>query len=192
MSEEPFNMCLADMRAIARSGCWTLEAQVRAYDLLQALLDDSLEIPSDFAETFCKEYDMLAQVLSAAYDEAALKDRAQQDLQSFKQTVSHAELKVAQLTDLHECAKSTFEIWQTKGYFARFKALRTLRSKAGFRLEPKRIGNYVAKTYDLMNEARAEYARAQQALFAADMSYKIKPDLYSEINSVLRNRKTTN
>ena len=86
---------------------------------------------------------------------------------------------------LHEYAKYTFDIWQNKGLFARQKAIRVLRQKAGFRLETKRIGNYVAKTFDLMNEARSEYARAQQALFAADMSYKVKPGVYLEIRKQL-------
>ena len=36
-----------------------------------------------------------------------------------------------------------------------------------------------------MNEAQARFARAQQALFAADVRYKIIPDIYSRINDVL-------
>ena len=56
---------------------------------------------------------------------------------------------------------------------------------AGFRLESNRIGNFVAKTFDLMNEANRDCSRAQQALFAANVSYKIKPGLYSRIASAL-------
>ena len=59
---------------------------------------------------------------------------------------------------------------------------------AGFRLESDRIGNFVAKTFDLMNEAQAAQARAQQALFSANVSYKIKSGLYSRIASALRVR----
>jgi hypothetical protein len=66
--------------------------------------------------------------------------------------------------------------------------LRRLRSLAGFRLESDRIGNFVAKTFDLMNEAQSAQARAQQALFSANVSYKIKPGLYSRIASVLQFR----
>lgn len=173
------------MRAIARTGLWTLEAQVRAYDFLEALLDESIDIPSDFSATLSAEYDALVSSLDAAYDEDSLKEEAVRRLAPLEKGLSVAEDKVVRMTDLHECAKSTFEIWQTKGLFARRRALRMLRSKAGFCLEPKRIGNYVAKTFDLMNEARVEFARAQQALFAADMSYKIKPGIYSEIKAVL-------
>ena len=123
--------------------------------------------------------------LDAAYDESSLKEQALQSVVQFDVALSQAELKMSRMTDLHECAKATFDIWQNKGLFARKKAIRILRQKAGFRLETKRIGNYVAKTFDLMNEARAEYARAQQTLFASDMSYKIKPGIYLEIRKRL-------
>ena len=171
------------MRLIAQNGNWTLEAQVRAYDFLEMICDRTFE--SDAASHFCKEYDSLASALDEAYNEAVLHAQAAQQLQPYKEALTMAEAKVAKLTDLHECAKSTFDIWQNKGLFARQKAIRALRHKAGFRLETKRIGNYVAKTFDLMNEARAEYARAQQMLFAADISYKIKPDVYSQIRQHL-------
>ena len=166
------------------TGIWTLDAQVRAYDLLEQLCDWPGAIPSAAAE-FCAAYDEVVFSLVPAYEQAVLLDMAQQVLQPFKEAVKQAEMKVAKLTDLHEYAKYTFDIWQNKGLFARQKAIRVLRQKAGFRLETKRIGNYVAKTFDLMNEARSEYARAQQALFAADMSYKVKPGVYLEIRKQL-------
>ena len=166
------------------SGIWTLDAQVRAYDLLELLCDWPGPLPQA-ASDFCAAYDSVVFSLVPAYDHAVLLDMAQQALKPYREAVSLAEQKVARLTDLHECAKETFDIWQNKGLFARQKAIRILRQKAGFRLETKRIGNYVAKTFDLMNEARSEYARAQQALFAADMSYKVKSGLYLEIRKLL-------
>lgn len=185
MLTKSLNQCTADMRTIAQSGIWTLDVQVRAYDLLEALYDWPGPLPIDAATSFCDEYDAVVFSLVPAYDQMVLEVMAQQTLQPFKDAVSQAEEKVARLTDLHQCAKDTFEIWQNKGLFARQKAIRILRQKAGFRLETKRIGNYVAKTFDLMNEARAEYARAQQTLFASDMSYKIKPGIYLEIRKRL-------
>ena len=173
------------MRTIAMTGIWTLDAQARAYDLLDLLWDWSGPVPADAAAAFCKEYDTVVFSLIPAYDQTMLEEMAKQALQPLKEAVSQAEAKVARLTDLHQCAKDTFEIWQAKGIFARQKAIRVLRQKAGFRLETKRIGNYVAKTFDLMNEARAEYAQAQQALFTADVSYKIKPETYLEIRKRL-------
>lgn len=68
----------------------------------------------------------------------------------------------------------------------RRRALRDLRERAGFKLESHRIGNYVAKTFDLMNEAYARFARAQQAVFAADVSYKCKEGTYKSIYDILK------
>ena len=186
------------MRTIAQTGRWTLEAQVHAYDLLDvisgseaysAIAGSEATWQSPFARetvySFCKEYDALAPALDDAYDESALRALLEDALKPLRDSVAQAEKKAATLTDLHECAKDTFDIWQNGGLFARQKALRILRAKAGFRLEHKRIGNYVAKTFDLMNEARSAYARAQQLLFAADMSYKIRPGIYAEIREKL-------
>ena len=185
------------MRSIAQTGRWTLEAQVHAYDLLDMLAGQEefaitmseaarrSPFDSESVKSFCKEYDALASALDAAYDESALREFLEETLKPLKESVAQAEKKAADLADLHECAKETFAIWQNGGLFARQKALRILRDKAGFRLEHKRIGNYVAKTFDLMNEARAEYARAQQALFNADVSYKIKQGLYLQIKTHL-------
>lgn len=184
MFTKEIDECIEDMRSIAKSGSWTLEAQVRAYDLLENMIAEAEsmsgpDIPS--LSRFCKEYDILAPALDKAYDETLLRGLSDQALKPYKDAVDKAAFKVAELTDLHEYAKYTFEIWQTKGLFARQKAIRILRRKAGFRLETKRIGNYVAKTFDLLNEARAEYARAQQTLFSVDMSYKVKPGIYAQI-----------
>ena len=173
------------------SGIWTLDAQVRAYDLLEVLCDWSGPVPSAAAE-FCAVYDEVVFSLVPAYDQAVLQSMASQALQPFKDAMAQAEKKVERLTDLHEYAKYTFDVWQNKGVFARQKAIRILRQKASFRLETKRIGNYVAKTFDLMNEARAEYGRAQQMMFAADVSYKIKPGIYEAIKAELRKRENIN
>ena len=67
----------------------------------------------------------------------------------------------------------------------RKRALKALRERAGFRLESHRIGNYVAKTFDLMNEAQMKFARTQQKVFASDVRYKIKPGLYGKIAEIL-------
>lgn len=184
MFTKEIDECIEDMRSIAKSGSWTLEAQVRAYDLLENMIAvaESMSGPATPSlSRFCKEYDILAAALDKAYDETLLRGLSDQALKPYKDAVDKAAFKVAELTDLHEYAKYTFEIWQTKGLFARQKAIRILRRKAGFRLETKRIGNYVAKTFDLLNESRAEYAHAQQALFSADMSYKVKPGIYAQI-----------
>lgn len=176
--------CAEDMKKAAQSGSISLEAQVRAYDLLESLVDfcgGEREHIAAASEVFCTVYAESKDALGKAYDYDALKKQAESELEPLGLKVRDAERQAEMMSQLHDCAKQTYDIWHNSGFFARQRALRILRKKAGFRLESRRIGNYVAKTFDLMNEAMAAYARAQQTLFAADCSYKIKPGIYSEI-----------
>ena len=190
--------CTSDMHAIADTGKYSLEAQVRAFDLLEKVMDfmeGSMAGPAEErggavsawlsalgpAEDFCSAYEQLKDVLEKSYDGECLKAAAEEALKVFVETEVAAAAKAEFAEKVHECAKETFEIWQHGGYFARHKALRRLRALAGFRLESSRIGNYVAKTFDLMNEARMAHARSQQAVFAADSSYKVRPGVYADI-----------
>ena len=183
MISKEIEACLQDMRNIACTRKITLEAQVRAYDLLQKLagLPDGVAGVLTPSAEFCVEYERLSEVLQVAYDEKSLLEEAKKQAAAYEELMHEAASRSKAADDLHEAARETFDIWQNKGYFSRRKALRSLRSKAGFRLESGRIGNYVAKTFDLMNEARMEFANAQQAFFSANVSYKIRPGIYADI-----------
>ena len=179
------------MRSAVQTLRLSLEQQVRAYDLLQMLgeASDRGILPSEsISKEFCEVYEESADALDRAYDEAALKEELSAVLEPLKQAVTEARFEAASAAALHEFAKEVFEIWQTSGIFARRRALQELRARAGFRLESHRIGNYVAKTFDLMNEAQARFARAQQALFSADVRYKIRPGVYARIYEVLTDK----
>ena len=203
MISKELEQCTADMRVIADTGHFGLDAQVRAYDLLEKIMDlpdggavGPADVYSDTvatwcsalgpAEEFCTEYARLADVLGSLYDEAVLRTEADARLKPLAGAIETAALKSKEAAALHECAKKTFELWQNGSFFARQSALKNLRKRAGFRLESDRIGNYVAKTFDLMNEAQTAFARAQQDFFAANVTYKIKPGLYSRIAEAIR------
>ena len=176
------------MRSAAQTSSISLASQVRAYDLLQQLGDamDRGILPSDAVSKEYREvYKELAPALEKAYDATALKSELATTLESLEKTVTEARFEAASAAALHEFAKEVFEIWQTSGIFARRRALQELRARAGFRLESHRIGNYVAKTFDLANEAQVRFAVAQQRLFKSDVSYKIHPGVYSALNSIL-------
>lgn len=182
--------CSDDIRSSAEAGTVTLDAQVRAYDLLSGLLEAKeygfSGVSVDLADAFCKVYESLSDKLEAAFDADSLMKSAISRLDDLKAAEKESRFEAAAAASLHEFAKDTFEIWRTSGIFARRRALRDLRERAGFRLESHRIGNYVAKTYDLMNEAHARFARAQQAVFAADVSYKCRTSAYPAIYDVLK------
>ena len=178
--------CTVDMRAVADGGAMTLDMQVRAYDLLSYLLEmQEYGMPSGLTDDtvggFCAEYEASSGKLQNAFDEDMLKKEAQARLEDLKKAQNEARFEAAAAASLHEFAKEVFQTWQTAGICARRRALRELRERAGFRLESHRIGNYVAKTFDLMNEAHARFARAQQAVFSADVSYKVSRGVYDEL-----------
>ena len=190
MSEMEMNKvleaCTVDMRAVADGGAMTLDMQVRAYDLLSSLLEmEEYGMPSGLdnavVSSFCAVYEASSGKLQNAFDEDMLKKEAQARLEDLKKAQNEARFEAAAAASLHEFAKEVFQTWQTAGIFARRRALRELRERAGFRLESHRIGNYVAKTFDLMNEAHARFARAQQAVFSADVSYKVSRGVYDEL-----------
>ena len=166
----------------------SLDAQSRAYDLLDILLSDeygtykSTNGYAQAAEAFLNA----SAAPHAVYNETSLQKELSDRLAPLDEALAEIRFKAAAAASLHEFAKEVFEIWQTAGIFARKRALKELRERAGFRLEAHRIGNYVAKTFDLANEAQAEFARAQQARFKADISYKIKPDIHQKISKLLK------
>ena len=179
--------CVNDMSVLADTGKWGLDAQVRIYDLLALLMDEVYvdTVSSQEAESFVREYSQVKEKLSAAYDQTALQNEAKARLAPLERACTDARFEAAAAASLHEFAKEAFETWQTSGVFMRRRALNALRERAGFRLESHRIGNYVAKTFDLMNEAQVRFATAQQRVFAADARFKISPDLHSRIVDIL-------
>lgn len=168
----------------------SLEAQIRAYDLMSLLYDNGINgaEESESAKRFSLAYDDDPDGLAGAYDGKTLTDAVKAALAPLERACTDARFEAASAASLHEFAKETFHTWQTAGIFMRKRALKALRERAGFKLESHRIGNYVAKTFDLMNEAQMRFARAQQAVFAADVTYKIQPDMYLRIADFLKNR----
>ena len=181
---------VADMKTISTTRKYTVEAQVRAYDLLSCLLEAAdngvVAVSEEAAQEFKTVWQQNADVLSAAYDETALKAEAAEMIKPLEKACNDARFNAAAAASLHEFAKETFQTWQTAGIFARRRALKALRERAGFRLEQHRIGNDVAKTFDLMNEAKGAYALAQQRFFASNVTYKINAGTHSRIAYLLK------
>ena len=174
--------CIEDMHDAVSRGRMTLEEQTRAYDILDYILGGGYV---DGDSKFCKEYDALKDMLPDVYDDAALNEEAMQVIAPLQRELEDLRFAAASAASLHEFAKEVFEIWQTQGIFARKRALKELRERAGFRLESHRIGNYVAKTFDLANEAQVRFAHAQQQLFKAAVSYKLRPGVYDDLYKML-------
>ena len=183
--------CVEDMKDMTAAGVMSLDAQVRAYDLLTYLLEnEAITFASDSKAfvSFAEVYDSCADAVGAAYDEDALKNAVKARMAPLERACTDARFEAASVASLHEFAKETFQTWQTAGIFMRKRALKALRERAGFKLESHRIGNYVAKTFDLMNDAQMRFAKAQQKLFAADVTYKVQPGIYARIREAIAAR----
>jgi hypothetical protein len=182
---EAISQCAKDLTS---SDIITLEAQSRAYDLLDVLLSDESRSYRDTTgyNEAAEAYINACTDDHASYNEEHLRNELADRLAPLDETVSEIRFKAASAASLHEFAKEVYHIWQTAGIFARKRALKELRERAGFRLESHRIGNYVAKTFDLANEAQAAFAKAQQARFAADITYKIKPGIHEQIHRLIK------
>ena len=191
--EKQILQCVEDMQDIVAEGKYSLDAQVRAYDLLEGLIElyDGVRISDSLigaATHFLAVYEENSAILSLSFDPSALKEEAAKRLKPLEDSCNEARFEAAAAASLHEFAKEVFEIWQNSGVFARRRALKELRERAGFKLESHRIGNYVAKTFDLQNAAAARFAEAQQAVYRANVSYKIKPEIYGQIAEKLSYR----
>ena len=176
--------CIKDMVSIAETGKWTLEAQVRSYDLFDRLSDGAM-VPAEEKQAYLRIYAECSERLAEIFDAEVLKNEAQMLLSSCEEELNEQRFKAAAAASLHEFAKDTFAQWQTAGVFMRKRLLKDLRERAGFRLESHRIGNYVAKTYDLMEEARRAYQKAQQACYTNNISYKCSSMFYGRIAELL-------
>lgn len=181
------HLCADDMRKIPESGRLSLDAQVRAYDLLSGLLDEysGASYSQEAAENFRNAYLADPSSVEAAYDGNYLLESVKARLEPLNAECTEARFAAAAAAGLHEFAKETFDTWENGGVFMKRRALKALRERAGFRLESHRIGNYVAKTFDLMNEAQVRFASLQQKVFAADVTYKIRPGLHARIYDIL-------
>jgi hypothetical protein len=180
--------CIEDMKAAAHTRTLTLQAQVRAYDLLDMILSEacSAEALKAWEPKFQEVY---SSSLDEIFDEEVLQEEALLFQKEYESALTEARFKAASAESLHLYAKDIFGIWQNSGVFARRRALKDLRKRAGFKLESHRIGNYMAKTYDLMEAARRDFQKARQECFAANVSYKIKPGIYTAIAENLKNIK---
>lgn len=176
---------------IENAGHWGLDAQVRAYNLLDGLLCAGVPDTEEFRDaavrfvTACRSTGWAMDVIEEGCDQERLREELAERLAPLKTALEEARFEAAAAASLHEFAKKVFGVWQNGGIFSRRRALRELRERAGFRLESHRIGNYVAKTFDLMNQAQARFGQAQQAVFAADADYKIKKDTLEGIFKLL-------
>ena len=115
------NACVEDMKNIADSGSFTLDAQVRAYDLFSELLEaesvPGMKPDKGSAEIYLNTYSDLAEKIAAAFSQEALVNAAKARLAPLERACTDARFEAAAAASLHEFAKETYQTWQTAGIF---------------------------------------------------------------------------
>ena len=91
-------------------------------------------------------------------------------------------------TALWEMAKIAHKAQQEGNLWERWKTLRQVRKMAGFRLERRRTGNFVTRTFELMQQAQARAREAELKLYEHNVEYKCTPDSYLRIYEAIQGK----
>ena len=91
--------CIKDMVSIAETGKWTLEAQVRSYDLFDRLSDGAV-VPVEDKEAYLETYGKLSGKLAEIFDAEALKNEADLNLKTNENELNEQRFKAAAAASL--------------------------------------------------------------------------------------------
>ena len=134
-----------------------------------------------YRDEFARSGKRLMEVL----DREVIAKKAEGYLQPWKRRHEKAQDEYKKAVELHEAAKVAHQAQCEGGLIERWRTLRDVRKLAGFRLERKRTGNFVARTLDLMQQAMFVAREAELAMYSHNVGYKCNPDVYIKINELL-------
>ena len=184
----------ADIREIVASGQYPVVVLLRGYELLEVLQDTMPELQEKrpaLAELekalsgYRAEFERSGQSLMKVLDREVIARKAEGYLQPWKRKYEKAKDEYRKAVELHEAAKVAHQAQCEGGFFEKWRTLRQVRKMAGFRLERRRTGNFVARTLDLMQQAMLVARDAELAMYSHNVEYKCNPDVYMKINELL-------
>lgn len=196
-----------DILNIIKVGEFSVLSQLRAYDLLEqtsdtvsfkakiemlkvqlgvevvnkALLDLSLQIKS-----YNMAYQKYSEELDKVFDAEKMSKLAKNYAKPWEKKYLKAKKEYQDAVELWELAKKTQSIFENGNFIKRYFALRKLRNKAGFKLERGKVGNYVTRTFDLMQEAFGQMRKAELDKFSHNVEYKCTSQMYGKIYNGLK------
>lgn len=206
--KESVKSCTADIFNIVKVGEFSILSQLRAYDMLEnlsdpesfkakvevlktlmgvdavnkELLDLSLQIKS-----YSNAYLKFAQDLDKIFNPDKMASLAKNYAKPWEKKYQKAKKEYEEAVELWELAKQTYEIYQRGNVIKKYFALRKLRNRAGFKLERDKVGNYVTRTFDLMQEAQTNMRNAELDKFNHNVEYKCTVQMYGKIQEGLNN-----
>lgn len=128
-----------------------------------------------------KVYEEYGQRLMQVLDRNEIALKAEAYMRPWQRKFEKANGEYEKAVELWEAAKAAHKAQEEGGFFEKLRTLRAVRKMAGFRLERRRTGNFVARTLELMQQARFEAREAELMMYGHNVGYKCNPELYGKI-----------
>ena len=195
----------ADIMDIVTSGQYPVVTLLRGYCLLESLSDtfglmyeleqagadnsaarEFMDAVYEFRECYLANGERLYSVIDM--EQVQLKAAAYMGPWGKRFKEARAEAQKAE--ELHKMAKVAHKAQEEGGFIQKWRTLRQVRKMAGFPLERKRTGNFVARTFDLMEQARMKAREAELKMYEHNVAYKCTPDTYLRIFEIICNKYT--
>jgi hypothetical protein len=190
-----------DMEEIALSGQYPVVVMLRSYELLEKLGNwEEMEYNMqqygkgesakfyEALELYCNSYLANGERLYAIMDMEQIRMKAAAYMGPWKRKHNEAMEGLEKATALWEMAKIAHKAQQEGNLWEKWKTLRQVRKMAGFRLERRRTGNFVTRTFELMQQAQARAREAELKLYEHNVEYKCTPDSYLRIYEVIQGK----
>ncbi len=199
---ERFAEVCSDIREISATGRYPVVVLLRGYELLEVAQDyfaadgelqeslagessaGSRELPKVLEEAlsgYKREYEECGERLVTVLDKDVISQKAAAYLQPWKRKYEKAHGEYLKAAQLWEAAKVAHQAQQEGSFFEKLRTLRSVRKMAGFKLERKRTGNFVARTFDLMHQAQLVAREAELMMYEHNVEYKCNPEVYRKI-----------
>lgn len=192
-----------DMQEIATTGQYPVVTLLRGYDLLERLGDwenveynlkqygqEEIVAFEDAVKNYREEYIANGEQLYAVMDVEQIKLKCAAYMSPWVRLYKDAKGELEKATALWELAKVAHQAQLEGGFWEKWRTLREVRKMAGFRLERKRTGNFVTRTFDLMQQAQAKAREAELKMYEHNVAYKCSPNTYLKIFELLSEKYT--
>lgn len=185
-----------DMEEIAATGQYPVQVMLRGYELLERLGDwENVQYNVKDKEPFHKalenfraSYIVCGEQLYAVMDMEQIKLKAAAYMSPWVRKFKGAQQELEKATELWEMAKVAHKAQEEGSFWEKWKTLRQVRKMAGFRLERGRTGNFVSRTFDLMQEAGAKAREAELEMYGHNVAHKCTPDSYLKIFELISDK----
>ena len=203
LTEQVEEVC-EDVAEMAASGQYPVVTLLRGYDLLETLGDwekvsynleqvqkenpEYVDVFLAALKQYLQSYLANGERLYALMDMDQIKMKAAAYMGPWKRRHNEALEELEQATALWEMAKVAHQAQQEGSFWEKWKTLRQVRKMAGFRLERKRTGNFVVRTFELVQQAQSKARDAELKLYEHNVEYKCTPDVYMKLCEIIQNK----